>query len=102
MSTITTGTTKVEEAQKPVKLTNTSLETIATTISVQADPSNVGTQCTIGDKNVNAKKTLGTTRGIVLYKAATQPTLVQVADPTQLWIDADTSKDAVLWTVVSG
>lgn len=101
---IVTGITEVAETGKPVKLTNVAPSTITPVtlgVLVQCDPSNTGAQCVIGDKNVVAEKTLGKTRGIVLEKKAL-PVRIEISDPTQLWIDAEKSKDFVLWTVIVG
>jgi hypothetical protein len=103
-SQVVTGTTKVETAQTAVQLTTTAPSTltpICLGVLVQADPSNTGEIVAIGDKNVNAKKTLGTTRGTVLEKKQL-PVRIEISDPTQLWIDAEKSKDAVIWTVIVG
>lgn len=103
-SQIVTGKTEVVSEGTAVKLTNTSPTTfgeITLGVLVQCDPSNTGAQCTIGDKNTLATKTLGKTQGIVLEKKML-PVRIEISDPTQLWVDAEKGKDVVLWTVIVG
>jgi hypothetical protein len=100
-SHLETGITEVAETGKPVKLTSTVPSGISLGILVQCDPSNTGSQCVIGDKNVVAKKTLGETRGIVL-ETKQIPVRIEISDPTQLYVDAAASKDRVIWTAIVG
>lgn len=96
---IVSGKTEVKTEQTAVKLTESStLEGYSCLeVQVQADPSNVGAICAIGDKNVNAKKELGKTQGLVLEKKQA-PVILEIDDPSKLWIDAEKGKDFVIWT----
>lgn len=96
---LVTGKTEVTTAQTAVQLTTGKQEFECLGVFVQADPSNAGVICCVGDKNVNAKKTLGTTRGTVMEKKQ-EPVFIEISDPAELWVDSDTSKDFVCWTAI--
>ncbi len=95
---VVSGTTEVTTAQTPVRLT-TPQKFTTLGVFVMIDPSATGAQAAVGDKNVNAKKTAGTTKGILLEKKQ-PPVFIEVADPAELWLDVETSKDFVMWTLV--
>jgi hypothetical protein len=81
-----------------VQLTKTGKEFTCIGVWVCADPNNTG-KAAVGDKNVNAKATLGTAKGITLETK--QPAIfIEVADPSELWIDTSVSKEFVSWTAV--
>lgn len=96
---IITGKTEVVTEQTPVQLFTASQEFTTIEVQVQADPSNVGALMAVGDKNVNAKKTLGSTRGVTLEKKQ-NPVRFEISDPSQLWVDAEKGKDFVCWMAV--
>jgi hypothetical protein len=98
-TTLLSGTTEVPTEQTPVRLTTTGQKFTAVGVWVGLDPSSVGAQAAVGDKNVNAKKTLGTTKGILLEKKQ-PPLFIECDDPAELWVDCEKGKDFVIWTAV--
>lgn len=96
---VVTGKTEVPTEQTPVQLESLQKEGTVREVYLQADPSNVGAICAVGDKNVNAKKTLGTTRGTVMEKKQ-GPVIVQIDDTAKLWVDVEKGKDFICWTAV--
>lgn len=68
-------------------------------VYVGLDPNATGTAAAVGDKNVNAKATAGTFKGIFLKKEQA-PVFIEIADPTELWVDVATSKDFITWTAL--
>ena len=111
---LVSGTTKVATAQTPVQLVPTGVakEFSCVGVWVSSDPSNTGKWVAVGDKNVNAKATLGTFKGILIptyinVTTATQaqaafpvPVFIEVSDPSELWVDVATSSDCAVWTIV--
>ena len=99
---IETGTTKVTTAQTAAQLTytvSTNAQSSCLGVLVQADANNTG-KCAVGDKNVNAKATLGTFKGHLLEKGQVAPIFIETADPSTLWFDAEKSGDYVCWTIL--
>jgi hypothetical protein len=98
-SRLVSGTTEVATAQTAVRLSTTKLEGTCLGVYISIDPNAVGATAAVGDKNVNAKATLGTFKGMILEKK-TGPVFIEIADPSELWVDAVTSKDFVTWTAL--
>lgn len=96
---VKSGTTEVTTAQTAVRLVATTEVLTCVGVWVSADPNNTG-KCAVGDKNVNAKATLGTFKGLLLDKEGKQTYFIEVTDPSTLWVDAEKSKDFVNWTAV--
>lgn len=97
-SSIVAGTTEVVTAQTAVQLTKTKFEQACIGVWVCADPNNTG-KAAVGDKNVNAKATLGTAKGLTLETK--QPAVfIEIGDPSLLWIDTSVSKEFVTWVAV--
>ncbi len=71
---------------------------------IAADPSNTGTLVAIGGKTVGAatkaEKTLHKFVGIPLEKKQ-NPVFFEVQSLSEIWVDAETSKDCVAWTAVA-
>lgn len=95
------GKTEVPSAGTAVKLATAAEigEFTCIEMQVQCDPSNTGTLCAVGDKSVKATKTLGKFQGLAMEKKQA-PITLEVADPANVYVDAETSKDSVTWLLV--
>jgi hypothetical protein len=97
------GNTEVVTAQTPVQLSTTEPKTALLGVWVAADPSNTGTLMSVGGKpqgaSVNSKKTIHTFVGIPLEKKE-NPVFLEVSSLSEVWVDAETSKDCVAWTAI--
>lgn len=97
------GTTEVVTAQTPVQLSTTEPKTALIGVWIAADPSNTGTLMAVGGKTVgtkvDAKKTIHEFVGIPLEKKQ-NPVFLEISSLSEIWVDAETSKDAVVWTAV--
>lgn len=97
-SSLISGTTKVTTAQTAVQLTTSTFTTPTIGVWVSADPNNTG-KAAVGDKNVNAKATLGTAKGVTL-ETKQPPIFIEIDDPSLLWVDVSVSGEFVSWTAL--
>lgn len=97
------GTTEVVTAQTPVQLSTAFQEFECLGVYIAADPSNAGTLVAVGGKTVGtavkSKKTIHEFVGVPLEKKQA-PVLIEVSSLSEIWVDVETSKDAVVWTAI--
>ena len=97
---LVSGFTEVATEQKAVQLTTSSETCVAILISVPA--SNTGTLVAVGGSKTTteAKKTLGSEKGVILEKGKGTVLRLDAIDPTSVWVDVEKGKDGVSWTLI--
>jgi hypothetical protein len=98
---VLSGSTEVVTAQTPVQLVTSAeaREIICNAVHISVPASNVGTLVAVGGSktSVEAKKEAGKEKGLLLEKAKGTVLRIETSDPSQIWVDVETSKDRVNW-----
>ncbi len=98
-TSLLSGSTEIVEAQKPLQLISTGQTFTAIGVWVGPDSGNTGKAVAIGGSKATTEAKPKSEKGVVLYEKAS-PIFIEVADPAQIWVDVETSKDKVVWTAV--
>lgn len=98
-SKLLSGGTEVATAQKAVQLATTTSEIACIGVWVGPDSGNTGKAIAIGSAKATTEAKPKSEQGVVLYEKAA-PIFIEINDLSQIWVDAETSKDKVVWTAV--
>jgi hypothetical protein len=93
------GATEVAEVQKPVQLATTTSEIACIGVWVGPDSGNTGKAIAIGSAKATTEAKPKAELGVVLYEKAS-PIFIEINDLSQIWVDAETSKDKIVWTAI--